>query len=234
MRRNAWIAVARTRRHLLALGNHEVEDATVEWQGPGERLEQHNPVGVPIALLGEISGVRLLGRHVRWRTRRRSLFRQSARLLAQIAHEAKVQDHHAASRNHHIAGLQVAMQHTSPVKSLNAPCKLAERADQLVHRRAYMRNACHAVARNVFRDDPQVLHEGLSCHVFHRDEPPVLRAAELVQLDQVRVTDVCKRAELPLEAENSPAVYIEEALDGHLAAGVQVASQIDHAHGAFP
>jgi hypothetical protein len=82
---------------------------------------------------------------------------------------------------------------------------------------------------------PQPFGERVAIHVLHDDERLFLIRHEVVHLDNVRVRELRRRASLakePLSQLEIALVVGLERLDGHQAAQVRVARQVQRSHAA--
>ena len=77
-------------------------------------------------------------------------------------------------------------------------------------------------------------HEIDAVDQLHREEPPIVLAEELVQLDHVRMADVGQGAELALEAEQGLRVEVNHGLERHGLAAHEIARAMDDPHAACP
>jgi hypothetical protein len=156
----------------------------------------------------------------------------------QLAHQPEVEHHHALVADQHVVGLEVAVQQARAVQRAHSGRELVERRhDLVVEPRALLRERVErdvdAADRRALGVEPEIGVQLLARDVLHGQEPRVLRAPELVQLDQVGVAQVRERAELALEAQHALAVHAEQLLERELLAGLAIADQVHGAHRAL-
>ena len=129
--RHVAYQLAGRRRVVPLLVHHDFQRAAQERQAPRQRLIEHDSHAVPVAGLRDIQARRLLGRHVRGRTRHVRLGGLGQPPSAQLRRQAEVEEYDPTDRRHqHIRRLDVAVQLTRVVNRRDPPCKLEERVTE--------------------------------------------------------------------------------------------------------
>ena len=246
--RSARPGAARRRRVLLLLLREDRERRAVERQATGERLEQHHADRVPVGRARHLGLHRLLGRHVRGRSREAHA-RRRRRRAGHRAREPEVDEHRAPARvDEHVRRLHVAMDDAGGVERGDAggelprarveaidvepPC--AGRNPRDVERRRRAR-----VERRRRRSDggvrvPAHVREPVDAlDELHREEPVVAVRPEVVELHEVRVVHVGERAELRLEAVERRRVEAREELQRDVRSTFAVEHLVDRAEAPF-
>ena len=163
---------------------------------------------------------RLLGGHVARRPRDLVDALHHPGLL-QLDHEAEIeQDDPAIGRDHHVGGLEVAVDDVVAVQGHHAHRQLRDR-------RAQPRLVEPAAG-------PDILEEVNAPEQVHREEPLRAVGLQAMQADQVRVADIGGRAELALEAVEPGPVNIRQQLERDAIAPHEVHRLEDDPHAAAP
>ena len=183
----------------LHLVLEDLQEGTLERALSDEGLVEHGPHGVPVAGGRHRHPGRLLGGHVARRPRDLVDALHQPGLL-QLDHQAEIeQDDPAVGRDHHVGGLEVAVDDVVAVQGHHAHRQLRDR-------RAQPRLVEPAAGSDV-------LEEVDTLEQVHREEPLRAVGLEAMQADQVRVADIGGRAELALEAVESGPVDVRQQLE---------------------
>ncbi len=209
------------------LGDHRRDDGLRRGAGvrrvAAQHLVQHGAQGVDVAprVYLPVAG-RLLRAHVVRRAERQArLGEPRAPGLAHRQRDAEVGDQRGAVLQQDVLGLDVAVDHALPVRVVQRARDLPGQPHRLVNRELLL--AVQPVA------------QGLSPHVRHDVEQQAVRAARVVQREDVRVLEVGGDADLveePLRADDGREVGPQD-LHGDVALVAQVLAEIDRGHAAL-
>ncbi len=169
----------RRRRRLLVLPRQLGERAPLERLLAGEHLVQDEAERIDVAARRDGRAGELLGRHVR----RGAGADLRALEIGGEPGQAEVGDAHvAAAVDHHVFGLQVAVQHAAVVCGGEARAQLAGYLDRLVGRQA--------------ADAPQQGREVFAVHELHGQEVVAVDLVDVVDATHVRMRDLPRRRHL--------------------------------------
>ncbi len=193
-------------------------------QAPREGLVEHHTEGVPVGRRPEGQPLGLLGGHVRPRAARAVRGVVEALVDAEGEGEAEVEQHRvAAPGDHHVAGLDVAVQPTRRVHRRQALYELREHGRQ-------PGEAPRGETRAALVIGPQPIEQTDPFDHLHGEVRLPVLDEELVQLDEVGVRDARHRTKLLLEPEDVVGVEPPQGLERHVALHLRVARAVDHPH----
>ncbi len=194
------------------------EPLALEGAPPRDELVDQEAERVDVAAGGDLAPLELLGRHVGGRPGAHVVARERLREAGQAeVGEADL----ALAVEHHVRGLQVAVEHAL-----------------LVRRGEPRRHLPRDVQGLVLREPPDAAEERrevLPVHELHRQEVLTLGLADVPHAADGRVRDLPRHAHLAVEALEAPGVALERArqeLEGHGMLELQVVGAVDLAHPA--
>ena len=202
---------------------HFLRGAAGERRPPGEQLVSHRAKGVDIHAVVEMRiGRRLLRRHVGRRAEGHARRRQGilSRGLTHRLRDAEVHDQRVATGEHHVVGLDVAMDHAERVRVRERVGHLAEDAHRLGDRK--------------LADTIEPRAQRLAVDVRHHVEEKALDGARVVEGQDMRVRQLGRDFDFPeksLGSERGGELGTEH-LDGDLAPVAHVVGEVDGRHPA--
>jgi hypothetical protein len=189
-----------------------------ERQPTRERLVEHGANAVPVGGHGERSTTALLRGHVRGRAVEPRGGGVAPPVAHELGHQPEIEQHDAPVRSHaHVQRLEVAMQLAGRMQRRDPLGQLTQRRTQPLEAQP---------------GGPHVAQEVGAGHQLHREEPFVVLAEELVQGNEVRVTDVGEGAKLAFEAEQGIGRELVELLEGYGRGALPVVRLVDNAEAA--
>ncbi len=210
----------------------------------GEELEEERPQGIHVGAGVDGFAAHLLGRHVTGRAHGGSVdapaalsdaagARQRGSLHGALElREAPVEQINLAEvPEHHVPGLEVAMDHAACVREVERLTDARERRQELAPRELPRR------VRVVAAERGEDLLEGRAAEALHREvDGPVGIASQVVDGDDRRVLELALHARLP--EEPSDEVGARRVLGAHhlerdVAPDATVAAGVDDPHPAF-
>src|SRR5437870_6457018 len=198
----------------------------VERQAARETLEQHHARGVEVAARVELFSREVLGRHVVRGADRHPVLGQPL-VLRPVRESGDAEVHHlehAARLDHHVLGLDVAVDHSLLVRDFERPAQLFPDRERDGHRQ-----------RTAGADE---LLQGCPLHVFHREVVHPVHLAQIVRAHHVAMGDLAGEPDLLLEALERDAAPHErfgtERLDRHRLLQLAVERPVHHTHPAHP
>ena len=209
----------RIERPLVAVTASELGEAlALEGTTPGHELVDHEAERVDVAAYAHLAPRKLLGRHVGRGARAHVLSRER---LGEPGEAEVGEAHLALAVEHHIGGLQVAVQQALRVRGGEAFGDLAGHVERLVLREA--------------PDAPQQRGEVLPVHELHREEVLPFRFADVPDAAHRWMRDLARRPHLRVEALEPVRVALEptrQELERDGLLQLQVVGAIDLPHPA--
>ena len=185
----------------------------------GEHLVEHESERVDVGLDRRRLVIEELGRHVGRRARQR----MPARFLDQRGEAEVRQPDLAPAVDHHVRGLQIAMEHALVVRRGQPRAQLARHVDRGVMRQP--------------ADSPQQRRQVLAVDVLHRQEGMPVDLADVVDAADVRVRHFARHPHLgaePLDPLGPFGDLVRQELERDLLLEHEIVGAIDLAHAAAP
>ena len=206
-------------RPLVAVLARELGEALALERPPaGDELVDHEAERIDVAADAHLAPEQLLGRHVGGRPRPHVLARQR---VGQPGQPEVGEPNLPPAVEHHVRGLQVAVQQALRVRGAQPLGDLARHVERLVEREA--------------PDAPEQRREVLSVHELHREEVLPLGLSDVPHAADGRVRHLARGAHLGVEPLDAVAVGLEggrQELERDRLLELEVVGAVDLAHPA--